>query len=849
MSAQISKPGGFLGALLGLLGLSVLAGLLVTAMVAPALAVTGAAAKSGIDLFENLPDYIELDAQSQKNTILAYQGGQPVEIAEVFYQNREEISWDEVSQFAKDALVAGEDRRFYEHGGVDMASIIRAAVGNAAAGETTSGASTLTMQLVKNILVMEALNEPTEAKRKEALAKATESSFDRKIKEAKYAIGLEKRYTKDEILLGYLNIAGFGGNTYGIQSAAQEYFSVNASDLTLAQSASLIAIVQTPSYRSLKTPDNYERNQQRRDLILNNMLDLGYVDAAQHAEAIATPITVVASPPQSGCLYATAGQFFCDYVTWLVPELESLGATEDERRANWKKGGYTLQTTLDLDIQAVTQDRVSAEAPATETRFELGAAASSVEAGTGRILAMAQNKIYNSADDTDPATTAVNYNTDRDYGGSSGFQVGSTYKIFTLAEWLKNDHGLNETVDGRVKTYDQSTFQASCTSFAGAGPWKVPNFGGAAGSASTTVMRATTASINSAYAAMAHKLDQCAIRDTALSLGVHRANNGELQANPAAILGTNEIAPLSMAAALAAIANNGTYCAPIAVEKITNAAGEELPGQAVECQQALTPEVAAGVAHALTAVVHGSGGTGNPANPRDGTEIAGKTGTTDAARHTWMVGTSTKASLAVWVGNIVGDANLSRYRLPNGNANDARYKIFRTVMQAIDAKYPAQDFPQPPRNLLSGQAATVPDVTGQSPEQARALLESLGFVATNGATVASTLPAGRVAATNPGAGAQISRGSTVSMTISDGSLDKTMPELAGTKRDAAQALLASNGFTGAVTINYVLTPDPAAMCMVVSSDPPAGTPMSSASPLTLNVNSNKVGEAPPEDSC
>lgn len=170
-------------------------------------------------------------------------------------------------------------------------------------------------------------------------------------------------------------------------------------------------------------------------------------------------------------------------------------------------------------------------------------------------------------------------------------------------------------------------------------------------------------------------------------------------------------------------------------------------------------------------------------------------------------------------------------------------------MQAIDAKYPAQDFPQPPRNLLSGQAATVPDVTGQSPEQARALLESLGFVATNGATVASTLPAGRVAATNPGAGAQISRGSTVSMTISDGSLDKTMPELAGTKRDAAQALLASNGFTGAVTINYVLTPDPAAMCMVVSSDPPAGTPMSSASPLTLNVNSNKVGEAPPEDSC
>lgn len=258
MSAQNSKPSGIFSAIAGLLGLSVLAGILVTAMVTPAIAVTGLTAQSSIGIFNSLPDYLVLDAQSQKNTIFGVNNaGEPVKIAQLYHQNREEITWDQVNDNVKNALLAAEDRKFYEHGGVNISSTIRAALSNFVSNDIESGASTLTMQLVKNILIMQALEKPTEAEREQARDEAEAQTIDRKLREMKMAIGLEKRYTKNEIMLGYLNIAGFGGNTYGIQAAANQFFSVDAKDLTLPQAASLIAIVQTPTYHSLNNPDNY----------------------------------------------------------------------------------------------------------------------------------------------------------------------------------------------------------------------------------------------------------------------------------------------------------------------------------------------------------------------------------------------------------------------------------------------------------------------------------------------------------------------------------------------------------------------------------------------------------------
>lgn len=841
MSAQKTKPSGLFGAIAGLLGLSVLAGVLVTAMVTPAIAVTGLTAQSSIGIFNNLPDYLTLDAQSQKNTIYAVgDGGEPQPIASIYYQNREEITWDAVNENVKMALLAAEDRKFFEHGGVNIPSIMRAALDNVVSSNIESGASTLTMQLVKNILIMRALEEPTEALQAEKRQEAEAQTIDRKLREMKMAIGLEKRYSKNDIMLGYLNIAGFGGNTYGIQAAANQFFSVDAKDLTLPQAASLIAIVQTPTNHSLNNEKNYEANQKRRDLILKRMLEWDYIDQATFDEAISTPLQVVLSSPQNGCLNATAAKYFCDYVEKLVPELESLGATAEERHANWQLGGYHVYTTLDLSQQANAEAVVLRDAPAEEARFSLGAAASVVQPGTGRVLAMAQNKYYSPLEDEDIATTSVNYNTDKNYGGSSGFQVGSTYKIFTLTEWLKQNHGLNETVDGRVKTYDLSTFTAPC--HPSTGPWKVPNFGGAGGSSSTSALRATTASINSAYAAMAHKLDLCAIRDTALAMGVHRADGGELAPNPAAILGTNEIAPMSLASSFATVASGGLACKPIAVDRIVTVGGDELPGQTPDCTQALTPEVAAGVAYALRAVM--TSGTGGPANTRGPVKLIGKTGTTDSAVHTWMAGASTNAAIAVWVGNVVGKQNLSQVRLPSGAGNSARYSIFRDIMTGFNAEYGGGDFAAPPSSVLKGRQSTVPDVSGQSEAQAIALLEGLGFTPSMGGTAASGLTTGLVVNSNPGAGAQISQGSVVTYYLSDGSLTQTMPDVRGMSKSNAQSAIAAQT-SGGISYGYAATPDPSKYCTVASTDPPAGTKMSAAQPVTVTLFSNQDGQAPP----
>ncbi|MEX1078482.1 MAG: transglycosylase domain-containing protein [Homoserinimonas sp.] len=848
MSAQKTKPSGVIGAIAGLLGLSVLAGVLVTAMVTPAIAVTGLTAQSSIGIFNSLPDYLTLDSQSQKNTIYTLDNNQePVEIASIYHQNREEIAWEDVNENVKNALLAAEDRKFYEHGGVNISSTIRAALGNVVASDITSGASTLTMQLVKNILIMRSLEEETQALRAEARAEAEAQTIDRKLREMKLAIGLEKRYTKNEIMLGYLNIAGFGGNTYGIQAAANQFYSVDAKDLTLPQAASLIAIVQTPTYHTLRYEENYEANKKRRDFILHTMFELGYIEQAELDEAAAAELDVVPSPPQGGCINAAIAKYFCDFVEKHVPELESLGATAEERLANWQLGGYQIYTTLDHSQQKNAEATVLREAPAEENRFSLGSAASVVEPGTGRILAMAQNKIYDPSDDDNNATTTVNYNTDKPYGGSSGFQVGSTYKIFTLAEWLKQNHGLNETVDGRVKTYDQTDFPASCTSFAGSPPWKVPNYGGVGGSISTSVMRATAQSINSAFAGMAVKLDQCAIRDTALSMGVHRADGGELEPYPAAILGTNEIAPLSLASAFATVASGGTYCKPIAIDRIVDADGEELPGQSQECTRSLTPEVAAGVAYALRGVMTG-GGTGRQANPADNVKVIGKTGTTDSAIHTWMAGASTKAALAVWVGNVVGKQNLKQVWLPGGIGDGARYRIFKGIMGPINGEYGGGDFPAPPSRLLSGQLSTVPDVSGQSEDQVRSLLQGLGFTPQKGADRESSMTAGRAVGTSPGAGAKISQGSVVTYYLSDGSLTQTMPDVLGmTAEDAAAAVAAQT--SGAISYAYVKTEDVTLYCTVSASNPGPGKGMTATTPVALTVYSNEDGAAPPAGLC
>jgi membrane peptidoglycan carboxypeptidase len=795
MSAPKASASGVVGAILGIVGMSAIAGILVTAMVTPALAVTGIAANNSIGMFENLPSYIKPDALAEKTNIYATNSdGSPRLLASVFEQNREEIGWDQISPFVKDAVIATEDPRFYSHGGVDIASTLRAAAGNAL--ETSgSGASTISMQYVRNIQVQKAESIQDEAERDVAYEEATKTTIDRKLKEIKLAIGLEKEYSKDDILLGYLNIAPFGGRVYGIQSAAQYYYGVNAKDLSVAQAASLVAIVNAPNDLRIDIPaeegSNIADNQARRDLdVLPAMLKEHKITQAEYDEAIATPVTPNIVPPSTGCQTANdiAAGFFCDYVTAIVKNDPAFGDSEDTRWTNFKTGGYQIYTTLDVDLQVAAMDAVNANVPKAYS-FDIGSSLVTVQPGTGKVLAMVQNKDYSADPEvtaTNAGASAVNYSTDFAYGGSTGFQVGSTYKIFTLADWLKTGHSLGDVINGNAGTLNLAQFRNACTGGNG-GTYAVKNDGGS-NPGNVTVRQATAASVNLAYLRMAMKLDQCEIKQTAEAFGVHRADGGALGDNPADVLGTNEIAPLTMAGAFAAVANEGVYCSPIAIERILDAQGNELPVPASTCSPAVEPNVAAAMVDALKGVV--SGGTGAASNPGDGIPLFGKTGTTDSEKDTWFVGATTELATAVWVGNVVGTVSLRNTSVNGQNGGSLRHEIWSTYMGNANTKYGGNQFASATSDLLNGVQVAIPNVAGMSIDAARTAITAAGFDFQDGGALDSTQPAGLVDSTSPSGTA--TKSSTITVFTSNGQL-RTVPNVTGMSPSQAVSAITAAG--------------------------------------------------------
>ena len=287
------------------------------------------------------------------------------------------------------------------------------------------------------------------------------------------------------------------------------------------------------------------------------------------------------------------------------------GEDAETRMLNFRRGGYEVYTTLDLDLQNAAESTIAQNVPQTYPGWDVGAVISSVQVGTGRVLAMAQNRTYSQDPavlSTGPQYTSINYNTDYDYGGSSGFQPGSSYKVFTLAEWLKEGHGLAERVDSRPKS-NWGVFQDSCLGPHYAGNWNPRNDANESGG-NYSALESTIGSINTGFIGMAKQLDLCGIRQTAEAFGVHRADGDPLVQGPSSVIGTNEVAPLSMAVAFAGIANNGLTCTPIAIDRIVGRDGEEIPPPVSTCAQAVSPEVAAAMHYAMSPrddQRHGSG--------------------------------------------------------------------------------------------------------------------------------------------------------------------------------------------------------------------------------------------------
>jgi membrane peptidoglycan carboxypeptidase len=829
---------GAVGGLIGFIGMSAVAGVLIVVGITPALAVSSLATSSTISAFENLPNYLKIDELSQVSTIYAVQNdGQPYELASFYDQNRVEVPLEAMNLFVQDAVVAGEDPRFRDHGGVDLQGTLRAALAKFTGGPT-SGGSSVTQQYVKNVLVQKCEVMPDPEELQACFEEATDPTEERKLKEMRLAIGVEKVYSKDEILQGYLNITGFGGTVYGIQAAAEYYFSASAATLTLPQAASLIAIVNNPEKFRLDEPESetngaangYAANKDRRDYILREMLRHDKINQADYDAALASPIEPAITEPSTGCQTAGGAAYFCDYVTYQLKTDPTFGEDEESRITNFRRGGYQIYTTLDIDLQMASEAAIAENVPMTYDGWDVGAVATSVQVGTGRVLTMAQNKKYTQLEVAPgPEYTGINYNTDFTQGGSLGFQPGSTYKVFTLAEWLKEGHPLGERVDSARKS-NWGTFQDYCDgaqSFPGYNPRNDANEGGRNYSA----LESTIDSINTGFLGMAKRLDLCKIRDTATSFGVHRADGDPLQKGASSVLGTNEVAPLSMAVAFAGIANKGTTCSPIVIDRIIGADGVEIPAPASTCTQSVEPAVAAGMAYAMERVMtQGSAGQ-SYRNTYPRSPMIGKTGTTDGSKDTWMSGASSKVATVVGVVSVTGfDTNQRDVDFDSGEAATARHRMWPDIMSVANAKYGGDEFDQAANNLIRGAQVTVPDVRGQSVDAARSTLEAAGFGFVDGGIGDSELPAGAVFRSEPTGGATTSTGTSVTV-YSSNAKQVLLPNVIGQPIDQAKGTL--SGF-GVVVVNEAVT-DKNLDGKVLSQNPVAGNPSTPGGTVIVNV--------------
>lgn len=844
--------------MLAFLGLSALAGVLVTAAVTPALAVTGMAANNSITMFENLPGYLEIDDLAQKSTIYAIKAdGKPSAMASFFDDNREEVAFDYISQYLKDAAIAGEDPRYYEHGGIDIKGTLSAIANEFIPGGATRGGSSITQQYVKNVLINNGMNEATtEEERAAAYEEATATTPERKLKEMRYAISIDKKYSKDQILAGYLNIAAFGGQVYGVQSAAQYYFGTNAKDLTLPQAASLIAIVNWPEKFRLDYPDSetngaktvvdgesvpYADNKSRRDYILKEMLDEKKITQEEYDAAVATPVQPKIVQPSTGCQASKTYAYFCDYVTWEIKnKLDNPETEENEGAKMLERGGLDIYTTIDMDLQSEAQAALKDNVPASIPEMDLGGSVVSVEVGTGRILAMVQNTDYN----LDPEVTgdnysAVNYNAGIDYGGSSGFQPGSTFKTFTLAEWLIEGHSLNESMDARKRS-NWGDFKDSCNGTVNVDGWDPGNDEGGNGGFWTALFN-TINSENTGFIAMAKQLDLCGIKKTATALmSAGRADGGELGTpagnpdwtfQPSAVLGTEEVAPLSMATAFAAYAGGGKSCTPIAIDRITDAKGEPVEVPKSTCTQAITAEVAAGMDYALNKVMtQGTGTSSLYKMNTSGTPMIGKTGTTDNNEATWMSGASSRVATVVGVYNATGHVNLRETYINGEQAAVLRHNIWPRVMDVANTKYPGSGFPEPKSEYLYAPQANVPNVLGLTPDAAKKALETAGFGYALDGEVDSDQPKGTVGSQS--ASGSATRGSLITVKVSRGNL-AAVPDVVGQQADQAEAALRGAGYD--VKRDEQGVTDQSQDGIVISQSPGAGEGAKQGSKITIVI--------------
>jgi membrane peptidoglycan carboxypeptidase len=620
-----------------------LIGVLVAVLAIPGGALAGWALDRFAVSYDNLPKVLQNPTTAQASYLYANDG---TTLITTFYEeNRRDVELDEVAEVARQAVVAAEDTRFYQHSGVDVQGVLRAVVANSS-GDVEQGASTLTMQYVRNVLKSDP-NQSAEEK-----AAATEISPIRKINEARYALALEQRLSKDEILRRYLNIAYFGAGSYGIHAAAHTYFAKDPSQLTLGESTLLAGLLQSPEADN-PIDGNRERALQRRSYVLGSMVSSGMITAEESAAANAEPVTIQQGVTPNNCVAASSGYgFFCDYVRQWWEQQPAFGETVAERQQALRQGGYKIVTSLDPKVQAAAQEQVLS-IYGYDDRFVAPMAV--VEPGTGRVLSLAINRHYSLAE-------GVGNTVDQLVAGgpsANGYQAGSTFKMFTMLAALEAGKSLDTgfVSPSKLRTGYADGGDAGCD-----GSWCPVNATPSWMDGYRNMWSGFGRSVNTYFVWLEEQVGAEKAVEMAQRLGITFSNEGDrTQAANAHewgsfTLGVSSTTPLALANAYATLAADGRYCTPLPVASVTDSTGKALPVADPTCTQAVSPDVARAATDAARCPVGQRGTFGRcdggtaPAVSQllGGRPVAGKTGSsTDNQTESFVAVTPQLAAAAI----------------------------------------------------------------------------------------------------------------------------------------------------------------------------------------------------------
>jgi membrane peptidoglycan carboxypeptidase len=737
-----------------LVAVGIIAGVLMAGMLLPFVGGIGLAARSASNDFDNLPTDLKQPPLPQVSKVVAADGST---LATFYDQDRVVVPLKQVPQSMQTAIIAIEDVRFYEHNGVDLKGTLRALLHNGSSGQVSQGGSTLTQQYVKNVLIEDA---HTKAQREAAIA----DTLGRKVREAKLALGLEHKLTKEQILERYLNIAYFGDGAYGVGTAARHYFDEPVSKLTLAQSAMLAGLVQSPDAYDPRLHPVAAR--ERRDTVLDQMLKYHFIQQSAYDQASSSSVRLHIHRQLNDCI-ASQYPYFCDYVKHVFETTPGLGLSK------LRRGGLTVTTTLDPKVQAAAQagihDYVHQHEPA-----KVASAEAVVQPGTGEVKAIAVSTKY--GNNPKKGENSYDYAVDRKMGGGpSGFRAGSTFKLFVLAAALKEGIPLDTTIraPGEIKL-------SGFTDCAGHQVGSFEPHNDEPGSGQTYNLRTGTwFSVNTFFAQLEKRTGLCQPVKLAEAMGMRSERGGPIgDQNPSFVLGSGNkygFSPMDLANAYATVAAHGKYCHPVVITKIVDSSGRSYPVPKPDCEQVLDQGLADTITSILQGVLTVRGATGTEDN-LTARPAAAKTGTVDNYEGSWFAGYTPQLASAVWAG-VPARPNTSLTGLTFGG----RYyggpvfgatvagRIWQATFNAALQGKPAEEFNGPDLTYTRGTTSSVPDVSGLSPGTAEKTLTQAGFnPQLESGAIASTEPAGVVAGSSPRAGDQASAGTTVEIYLSSG---------------------------------------------------------------------------------